>query len=57
MKNVLCASAAGMFAEFATIPVDTSKVRLQIQKVAPGEIPRYNGIFGTMKTIAAQEGP
>jgi hypothetical protein len=36
MKNVLCASTAAMFAETVTIPVDTAKVRLQIQKVEPG---------------------
>ena len=56
MKNVLCASAAAMFAETCTIPADTAKVRLQIQKVVEGEAPRYNGMLGTIKTIAAEEG-
>jgi len=56
MKNVLCASAAAMFAETCTIPVDTAKVRLQIQKVVPGQKPRYNGMLGTIKTVAAEEG-
>ena len=51
------ASAAGMIGEATTIPLDTAKVRLQVQKVEPGVVPRYNGMFGTMKTIAAEEGP
>ena len=51
------ASSAAMVAETATIPLDTAKVRMQIQKVEPGEAPRYNGLFGTTKTIAAEEGP
>jgi len=55
-RNVLMASAAGMFGELCTIPIDTSKVRQQIQKVEPGQIPKYSGMFGTMKTIAAEEG-
>jgi solute carrier family 25 (mitochondrial uncoupling protein), member 8/9 len=40
-----------------TIPMDTAKVRLQIQKVEPGQAPKYNGMLGTMKTITAEEGP
>ena len=51
------ASAAAMTAEVATIPLDTAKVRLQIQTVKPGETPRYSGIFGTMGKVAAEEGP
>ena len=56
VRNVLMASAAGMIGETATIPLDTAKVRLQVQKVEPGVTPRYNGMFGTMKTIAGEEG-
>ena len=51
------ASAAGMTGEAATIPMDTAKVRLQIQKVEPGQTPKYNGMLGTMRTIAGEEGP
>lgn len=51
------ASAAGMWGEAVTIPLDTAKVRLQIQKVVPGEAPRYNGLFGTVGKVAAEEGP
>ena len=57
IRNVLMASSAAMIAETATIPLDTAKVRMQIQKVVPGEVPRYNGLLGTTKTIAAEEGP
>jgi len=56
MKNVLLASAAAMWAETVTIPADTAKVRLQIQTVAAGETPKYNGIAGTIRIIAAEEG-
>jgi hypothetical protein len=44
-KNVGQASFSAMVAECITIPVDTAKVRLQIQKVAEGEKPRYNGLM------------
>lgn len=50
------ASTAAMVAETATIPMDTAKVRLQLQKTAEGEVPKYNGLVGTAKTIAAEEG-
>ena len=56
MRNVLMASAAGMIGEAATIPMDTAKVRLQVQKIEPGVTPKYNGMLNTMKTIAGEEG-
>ena len=56
IRNVLMASAAGMWGEMCTIPIDTAKVRLQIQKVEPGQTPKYNGLLGTIKVIAAEEG-
>lgn len=50
---------AACFAEFCTLPLDTAKVRLQLQKkAAAGEddaLP-YRGMFGTMVTIAREEG-
>ena len=53
----LCASAfSASFAEFCTIPLDTAKVRLQIQKTPEGQKPRYSGLIGTAKTVAAEEG-
>lgn len=59
LKNLAAASTAGCVAEIATIPIDTAKVRLQIQgkQVDPNVKPRYSGFVGTMKTIAAEEGP
>lgn len=51
------AAFSACVAETATIPMDTAKVRLQLQQVAEGEKPRYVGLFGTAKTIAADEGP
>jgi len=57
LKNVGSAATAACIAEIATIPIDTVKVRLQIQnKVASGQTPKYNGFLGTAKTIAGEEG-
>lgn len=57
MRNVGMASFAGMVGEVCTIPIDTAKVRLQLQTTAAGETPRYNGLFGTLSKVAAEEGP
>lgn len=57
MRNLGMAAAACMWAEVVTIPIDTAKVRMQIQTVVAGETPRYNGFVGTIKTVAAEEGP
>ena len=45
-----------------TIPLDTVKVRLQIQNqgIGGGENaakPKYKGIYGTLVTVAKEEGP
>jgi len=56
MKNVACGSAAACWAEFLTIPADTAKVRLQIQHTPAGQEPKYKGMIGTAKKIAAEEG-
>ncbi|KAF7825579.1 mitochondrial uncoupling protein 1 [Senna tora] len=50
---------AACFAEICTIPLDTAKVRLQIQKqVVAGDLtlPKYRGLLGTVGTIAREEG-
>ncbi|CAI0424396.1 unnamed protein product [Linum tenue] len=51
---------AACFAEICTIPLDTAKVRLQLQKSAiSGDVltaPKYNGMLGTVATIAKEEG-
>ena len=43
-----------------TIPLDTSKVRLQLQKKAVAgdgvALPKYRGMLGTVGTIAREEG-
>ncbi|GAU34178.1 hypothetical protein TSUD_162790 [Trifolium subterraneum] len=47
------------FAEICTIPLDTAKVRLQLQKQAVGDtvtLPKYKGMLGTVGTIAREEG-
>nr|GMD73431.1 mitochondrial uncoupling protein 2-like isoform X1 [Ipomoea batatas] len=59
-----CSAFAACFAEFCTLPFDTAKVRLQLQKgAAPGHSgegggggAKYKGLFGTMMTIAKEEG-
>lgn len=56
-RNIMYAATACCIAEVATIPIDSVKVRLQLQKTAPGETPRYNGLFGTMAKVTAEEGP
>jgi solute carrier family 25 uncoupling protein 8/9 len=48
---------AACFAEVCTIPLDTAKVRLQLQKnVAADAAPKYRGLLGTAATIAREEG-
>ncbi|XP_078000361.1 dicarboxylate carrier UCP2-like [Glandiceps talaboti] len=72
----VCAGTAACMADMITFPLDTAKVRLQIQgegsKVTKKSISaitkslvrksikpevRYNGMVGTISTIAHQEGP
>ncbi|CAA6661707.1 unnamed protein product [Spirodela intermedia] len=51
---------AACFAELCTIPLDTAKVRLQLQKKSiTGDgvsLPKYKGMLGTVATIAREEG-
>lgn len=51
-KSFAAAATATSVAEVFTIPVDTAKVRLQVQKNSS----KYSGMFGTMKTVAKEEG-
>ncbi|XP_076898867.1 mitochondrial uncoupling protein 2-like [Bidens hawaiensis] len=55
-----CSAFAACFAELCTIPLDTAKVRLQLQKRATlGEeygTSKYKGLLGTVATIAQEEG-
>ncbi|KAM8773376.1 mitochondrial brown fat uncoupling protein 1 [Acanthopagrus schlegelii] len=52
------AGLAACWADIVTFPLDTAKVRLQIQgeKTAVGGI-RYRGVFGTISTMIRTEGP
>ncbi|XP_022731215.1 mitochondrial uncoupling protein 2-like [Durio zibethinus] len=55
-ESFICSAFAACFAEFCTIPLDTAKVRLQLQTKAVGDevnLPKYRGLLGT---IAKEEG-
>ncbi|XP_011035210.1 PREDICTED: mitochondrial uncoupling protein 2 isoform X1 [Populus euphratica] len=56
----LCSAFAACFAEFCTIPLDTAKVRLQLQRktfASEGvSLPKYRGLLGTVATISREEG-
>ncbi|KAF6175999.1 hypothetical protein GIB67_032622 [Kingdonia uniflora] len=59
--TVARAAFAACFAEICTIPLDTAKVRLQLQKKVVGggdthHAPKYRGMLGTVATIAREEG-
>ena len=56
-RNIQYAALACCIAEVATIPIDSVKVRLQLQKTPEGEVPRYKGLLGTMAKVTAEEGP
>ena len=45
LKSMAQASFSACLAECVTIPADTAKVRLQIQKVKEGETPKYRGVI------------
>ncbi|PON36922.1 Mitochondrial brown fat uncoupling protein [Parasponia andersonii] len=51
---------AACTAEITSIPLDTAKVRLQLQKTAVAgdgvALPKYRGMLGTVGTIAREEG-
>lgn len=57
--QMLTGGLAGSIAEIATIPLDTAKVRLQIQgsQLKPGEAAKYRGLIHCVIKIAQEEGP
>ncbi|KAF6724893.1 Mitochondrial uncoupling protein 2 [Oryzias melastigma] len=59
--RVLAAGSAGCVADLVTFPLDTAKVRLQIQgegrTAVQGQTVKYRGVFGTIVTIVRTEGP
>ncbi|XP_041851685.1 mitochondrial uncoupling protein 2-like isoform X2 [Melanotaenia boesemani] len=59
--RVFSAGTAGCVADLVTFPLDTAKVRLQIQGESKpsleGQRAKYRGVFGTIITIVKTEGP
>ncbi|KAM8905125.1 dicarboxylate carrier UCP2-like isoform 2-T2 [Spinachia spinachia] len=59
--KVFAAGTAGCVAELVTFPLDTAKVRLQIQGESKPSLEaqriKYRGVFGTIFTIVKAEGP
>ncbi|MCI4388044.1 hypothetical protein PGIGA_G00080830 [Pangasianodon gigas] len=58
------AGTAACFADLVTFPLDTAKVRLQIQgetcgtaKASSAQAMKYRGVFGTIATMVRTEGP
>ncbi|XP_034062944.1 mitochondrial uncoupling protein 2-like [Gymnodraco acuticeps] len=59
--KVFSAGAAGCVADLVTFPLDTAKVRLQIQGESKpslkGQRMKFRGVFGTILTMVKTEGP
>lgn len=59
--KLFSAGTAGCVADLVTFPLDTAKVRLQVQGESgltpKGQRVRYRGVFGTIYTIVKTEGP
>uniref|UniRef100_A0A1Q3FT35 Putative mitochondrial uncoupling protein 2 n=1 Tax=Culex tarsalis TaxID=7177 RepID=A0A1Q3FT35_CULTA len=55
-KQLITAGTAGCIADLVTFPLDTAKVRLQIQGEQEKAVRRYRGLAGTIATITRQEG-
>ncbi|ACO61286.1 mitochondrial carrier family [Micromonas commoda] len=53
--NLAASAFSASFAEACTIPLDTAKVRLQLQAGSSGP-PKYRGMLGTVATVAREEG-
>uniref|UniRef100_A0A3Q3ABQ4 Dicarboxylate carrier UCP2 n=1 Tax=Kryptolebias marmoratus TaxID=37003 RepID=A0A3Q3ABQ4_KRYMA len=59
--KVFSAGTAGCVADVTTFPLDTAKVRLQVQgeskSLSEVQNAKYRGVFGTIVTIGKTEGP
>ncbi|CAG08976.1 unnamed protein product, partial [Tetraodon nigroviridis] len=59
--KVFSAGTAGCVADLVTFPLDTAKVRLQVQGEAKSSLDsqrvRYRGVLGTIVTMVKTEGP
>ena len=49
-------ASSACLAEILTLPLDTAKVRLQLQSLALGKALKYRGPFHTIRTIVKEEG-
>ncbi|KAL4430927.1 hypothetical protein ABPG75_006183 [Micractinium tetrahymenae] len=59
VTSFACSAAAACTGEIATLPLDTAKVRLQLQgraAAAVGGPPKYTGLFNTLFRVAHEEG-
>ncbi|XP_010541434.1 PREDICTED: mitochondrial uncoupling protein 2-like isoform X1 [Tarenaya hassleriana] len=60
LETFICSAFAACFAELCTVPLDTVKVRLQLQrKISTGDgtiLAKYRGSYGTLTTIVREEG-
>lgn len=56
--KMVSAAMGACVADLFTFPLDTAKVRLQIQGETSSAttVPRYRGLFGTLRLIGAEEG-
>ncbi len=57
-KNFTMGATAACIAELITLPIDTAKVRMQIQErsLDPNHVLKYNGFVGTTRTMIMEEG-
>lgn len=55
--QLLTAGTAACIADVITFPLDTVKVRLQVQGEAGAQAVMYNGVFKTVLGVARDEGP
>jgi len=56
--SFVAGGGAACWAEVCTLPLDTCKVRLQIQGALPkGEKPKYTGLLNVFTTVIKEEGP
>mmetsp|Transcript_16330 Transcript_16330/g.18133 ORF Transcript_16330/g.18133 Transcript_16330/m.18133 type:complete len:300 (+) Transcript_16330:30-929(+) len=56
LERFTAAALASGVAELLTLPIDCSKVRLQTQKVIPGQPLHYKGMLSGIGVIAREEG-
>lgn len=52
----LASCVGALIAEGITLPIDTTKVRLQVQKSGAGDKVRYSGMMDCLATTAREEG-